>query len=1097
MKRLYFKYPFMIIASALLSLLSYSCSDDLEYNGTTRVEEGLPATVSLKIKVNDMGVQTRSIVDEASANYCNNLWIGLYSKETDKRIDYFYTTSVAQTSEEAGKFYDITFNTSSANDVYIVAVANSDVNTGVLSASKYSGNETSTLRELLDEATTFTRFKNLCVLRPDAADVNVYANSLTMSGWYRTADNSDLQTVNIREGLNTLSDGAIYLKRILAYNKFIIKPGANVNLTLNTWRVCNIPAGCYVMEQPDENAGDDYSGSASFFNSSLKSHQFTTTGSDGGKYFEFYQVENQHQAVDYDVDGDSYVGINPDATDYYAEREREFKNAVSGSDNKVTNSGVYRSLVNSKKTNMSNNDASYVVVNATVDYYIPADAKAEEAEPVDPATYQGETIHRYATVDYTIHLGYCEDKDSEDQPTLETAQDFNCRRNTKYTYNVTINGVKNIVVEAKKEGEDQPGAEGWVKDETGGFETLDSHYCEFNICLTDAEREKMSYRITAPYDGQYYYFIRDKDGNKTFTEGMNKEQYEWIQFYPTTEGVLASYNGGKGPDDTGLWTIDDMCHPTAKNSGGEDDNTEKWYTVFVDEYVYHFDDDGSGAETSWYKYVNQDNRLVEFIMNVDESEDSESSYTYCKYAFAQKSIQTFYKGISAGQTAVGVEHIEETYCLNMNWNYLISSGSNGTKERDASVYDYTNGRYNLTHYLEAKNITDWSDVIQESVPGHVDKGENYGCTHPAADYPVYMPKNGAGRASNPPSNNDGNAYYANSICMNRNRDENGNGKIDQDEIKWFLPTSSMYIQIAVAQSELPDPILRFTDYTPDYFLPGFQASGASERSGTFNFHYITSDYQYFFAEESVTTGNTPFNGYSGGWDCAAYTARCVRNLGTDLNEPPVKDTPEVNNAFSYNEKTRTFTQSNFTDESLRGYTLGGIAPHDVSSPSARPYKKFEVAKNFCKNMSDGYISLDSNGGASFTNWSNTGTNTANYEYLVPGWTNTLKLNTFCGQYSQETDKSDLGTWRIPTSCELALMWVQGILQGQGHQLTCSYNYFYSYAMKDDYVENPDTRTYLGYVDDGTRKVLAMDLFGYWNHYYTGGMKIRCVRDVKD
>jgi hypothetical protein len=745
---------------------------------------------------------------------------------------------------------------------------------------------------------------------------------------------------------------------------------------------------------------------------------------------------------------------------------------------------------------MSNNDASYVVVNATVDYYIPADAKAEEAEPVDPATYQGETIHRYATVDYTIHLGYCEDKDSEDQPTLETAQDFNCRRNTKYTYNVTINGVKNIVVEAKKEGEDQPGAEGWVKDETGGFETLDSHYCEFNICLTDAEREKMSYRITAPYDGQYYYFIRDKDGNKTFTEGMNKEQYEWIQFYPTTEGVLASYNGGKGPDDTGLWTIDDMCHPTAKNSGGEDDNTEKWYTVFVDEYVYHFDDDGSGAETSWYKYVNQDNRLVEFIMNVDESEDSESSYTYCKYAFAQKSIQTFYKGIGDGQKAVGVEHIEETYCLNMGWDFIVDSGGFGERGKIGDTqYDFTNGRYNLYHYLDLRGKTSWTDVIQETKPCHVDAGTSYmpdggcpssQCSHPAADYPVYMPNGSGGSSYNLPTPNDSKIYAANTICMNRNRDEDGNGIIDPKEIKWFLPTSSMYIQIAVAQSELPDPIMRFSDYSPDYFLQ-FWNNGSDwrqERMGTYNFHYATSDYQYFWAEQCVTTGDYPFKGYNSEIN-QAYTVRCVRNLGTDQSVVPEKDVPEVANAFSYNEKTRMFTQSNFTDETLRGYTLGGIAPHSVTSPSARPYKKFEVSKDMAKNLSDAYVSVNSSGTISFKN-------TSDLYGRVGAWTNSLKINGICGQYTQETDESDLGTWRVPNSCELSLMWIEGLIQYTTCYLCGTYSYFVTYGLKS-YDDN--NKTYLGYIeDDGKlRHVLGMDALTD----YSGSQHIRCVRDVKD
>jgi hypothetical protein len=607
--------------------------------------------------------------------------------------------------------------------------------------------------------------------------------------------------------------------------------------------------------------------------------------------------------------------------------------------------------------------------------------------------------------------------------------------------------------------------------------------------LTDAEREKMSYRITAPYYGQYYYCIRDKEGNTTITDGMNKEQYNWIQFYPTTKGVLASYNGGKGPDGTGLWTIDDMCHPTAKNSGGEDDNTEKWYTVFVDEYVYHFDDDGSGAETSWYKYVNQDNRLVEFIMNVDESEDSESSYSYCKYAFAQKAIQTFYKGVSAGQKAVGVEHIEETYCLGMNWD------SNRTT-RNTENFDYTNGRYNLAAYFEEKSITDWADVINESKPGHVDGGSNNGCTHPAADYPVYMPKPRAGLScTNEPTTTDHNAYSANSICMNRNRDLNGNGKIDQDEIRWYLPTSSMYIQIAVAQSELPDPIMRFSDYNKDYFVATWNKTG-SDRTGTYNFHYITSDYQYFWAEQCVTTGDAPWGGY-GGTTAAAYTARCVRNLGTDPSIPPVKNESDVDNAFTYNSKTRIFTQNNFSDDMLRGYTLGGIAPHDVASASARPYKKFELAKHNVVNVSDEYISFGSDGKLSYTNG-------ANNDYTKTlAWTNSLRNNGICGQYTQEADKSDLGTWRVPNSCELSLMWIEGVLQNtpemekgyldigsdDSYYFCATRDYFVSYKLRSYDTENS---IYLGYNDYGDRKVIAFDVLDK-----SGQVRLRCVRDVKD
>jgi hypothetical protein len=1100
----------MIAVGLLLSLFCNSCQEDLLSSETARVEEGLPATLTLNVKVNDMGEFSRStIVDEEGANYCDNIWIGLYSKDTGKRVNYYYITDVANTQEQVGEYYKLQIYTESVNDVYIVAVANSDVNSGVSDISQY-GSESSTLRKMLDEATTYDKFKNICVLRPDAKDVNIYANTLTMSGWYAAPgksydDPSAIEAVSIKEGENDL-DGAIYLRRIISYNKFVIVPGDYVNLTLNTWKVCNIPAGSYLYEQTD-NIADHYTGSEQFFNESLASRLFTaTTNSEGkaGQYFEFYQLENKHMATDYALDGTDHVGINPDAADFYTEREREFK-TTSGtegtSDYKETNSSVYRSLVNASKTNLDNNYASYVVINADIDYYVAApesgqttDFDPTTAEPIDP-TSGVKMIHRTANVNYTIHLGYCEDKDANDNATLETARDFNCRRNSRYTYNVKINGVKNVVVEAKKQGENQPGAEGWVSDDTGDFVKLDSHYCEFNIALTDEERENLTYRITAPYGNEYYYYSRDKEGNITKTDGMNSQLYEWIKFRPTTgENVLASYNGGKD-----LWTFDDLCAPTlTTNTNEADAQGRKWYTVFVDEYVYTFDDPSSGEETSWPNYVNKDDRMAEFIMNVDKSNDTESSYSYCKYAFSQKAIQTYYKGVEAGKKAIGIEHFEETYCFNMYWQFFNSS-DNWThleerkyKEDDDNLfYDYTNGRYNLYHYLDKAGITDWSKVIQETVPAHVIGDTNGGCTHPDADYPVYMPGNKASTKTSyaPSKNKDSNVYYGNSICMNRNRDLDGDGVIDNNEIRWYTPTSSDYIQIGICQGELPDPIMRFTDYNPDYFISTWNSAN-NYYTGVANFHYITSDYQYYWAEQCVNVGDAPFATYTQ-QAAQANTVRCVRNLGTNPNDVPQYGVNEVDNAFSYDEDARIFTQENFKDETLRGYTLGGLAPHDVSSPTSHPYKKFQVATSYCT-AKDSYISFA--GGtlgyvAAIDNTSTSddaGTNTQK-QSKTAAWTNSLRINGVCSQYYEATDKSDLGTWRIPSACELALMWIEGLpMKDDTNFLCASYDYFISYYLRK---LSDNNHLYLGYNNDNDRKVPALDVLGKT-------IKLRCVRDVK-
>jgi hypothetical protein len=1081
MKKLRFKPTFWTMVLVLLSLFNYACQDDnIGGNERSEVIPGQPATVHLNVNVDGMGIRTRASIadDDAKSSYCQNLWIGIYNADANEKtgkhdlIESFYLTDVASTAEEKGKLYPLTLKTSSVGAAYIVGVANSDVNSGVTEIGEYGKSSESTLRQLLDKASTFEAFKSICALRPDASDVNVYANTLTMSGWYAETQPSvgdEIQPVAINEGETTLI-GAIYLSRIISYNKFIIRPGDNISLTLNSWRVGNIPAGCYLLEHAGtDNVGDTYTGDASFFNKSNESRLFTAikddSGNTTGHYFEFYQLENKHYATN-------------DISDY-----------------------------NERATNAPDN-ASYVVVNATVEYYYVPTQDEEgnnivtKTKPVPKGTPGA--IQRTAKVDYTIYLGYCEDVKDDGETAISRAYDFNCRRNTKYTYNATVNGVDNVVVEAKKEGEPEPGTEGWVSDATGDFETLDSHYCEFNICLTKAERQTLRYRITAPYNGKYYYYERNLDGEYTVTDGMDPELYSWIKFYPTSDkNTLAEYNGGKGKNSlgegTGLWTFDDMCEPTIVDSpyrtDADTDDTEFWYTVFVDEYVYHIGETVIGTdpvnpdikyydETSWPKYVNQDNRLAEFIVDVDVSEDGNSKYSYSKYAFGQKSIQTYYKGVTEGERAIGIEHTEETYCLNMNWDFQNKEdNSYHLNERtykikvegvDRLFYDYTNGRYNISNYLDTNQITDWSAVVQAKVPAHVIGGSGGKCSHEDADYPVYMPMYcNASKPSYSPSNKDSKVYYANTICMNRNRDLNGDGKIDKNEIRWYVPTSSDYIQIGIAQGEIPDPIMNFTEYDPGYFLP----SWGENYDGVANFHYITSDYQYYWAEQCVNTGDYVYAGY---WAPAAQanTVRCIRNMGARPSDKPQYGVNEVDNAFHYDSDTRIFTQDNFKDETLRGYTLGGLAPHDVSSPASHPYKKFQVAKNYCS-ASDSYLRFTPD--LSYVSASDS-------HAQLAAWTKSLEKNGICSQYSENDDESDLGEWRIPSACELALMWVEGLPQADGcYFLSATYDYFVSHDFRN---ETSDNHKYLGYNCEGNRKVPALDILGH------SPIRLRCVRDVR-
>jgi hypothetical protein len=177
---------------------------------------------------------------------------------------------------------------------------------------------------------------------------------------------------------------------------------------------------------------------------------------------------------------------------------------------------------------------------------------------------------------------------------------------------------------------------------------------------------------------------------------------------------------------------------------------------------------------------------------------------------------------------------------------------------------------------------------------------------------------------------------------------------------------------------------------------------------------------------------------------------------------------------------------------LRGYNYGGIAPHDVSSPAARPYKEFEYAKHICVNLKDKFISFGTSLGYVAAS--------SDPSLQTAAWTNSLERNGICGQYTQEEDKSDLGSWRIPSVYELALMWIENIPQNtpslesgyvsigdnSSYFLSATYDYFISYNTKDFTTDN---QLYMGYNDADDRKVLALDCLGKT-------IRLRCVRDVK-
>jgi hypothetical protein len=147
-----------------------------------------------------------------------------------------------------------------------------------------------------------------------------------------------------------------------------------------------------------------------------------------------------------------------------------------------------------------------------------------------------------------------------------------------------------------------------------------------------------------------------------------------------------------------------------------------------------------------------------------------------------------------------------------------------------------------------------------------------------------------------------------------------------------------------------------------------------------------------------------------------------------------------------------------------------------------------LAKDVCRNITDeGILSVGGNGTVSFVNASDEGTKSYR-------WYQMLEHNGICNGYYENSDKSDVGTWRVPTLCELGILYTQGKL-GK-YYLCCSRSHF---------TVIPQIGSSTGYIE-GYKAEFPYEFFGYYSGdrrikqsvmmNATGSIHVRCVKDVR-
>ncbi|WP_455629136.1 hypothetical protein [Parabacteroides chinchillae] len=423
----------------------------------------------------------------------------------------------------------------------------------------------------------------------------------------------------------------------------------------------------------------------------------------------------------------------------------------------------------------------------------------------------GEEREVNATVQYYVHLGL-----------VNGNNDFSIDRNSKYSYNLKINGVDDIIVEVTK-NDHVYRADGQITLPDNPTVVLDAHYGVVKLKFS----KELINGIKADVqnlDGFKANF-QIKASTPVNSYNYNTDDLDWITFTRNT-----SINTDGNPSRNFAPYHPDKAKPV---SAFQEELYNLKETDFLDGYVYYtcYIDEYYYPGKSLSTFINAKDRSVQInYKQIPVSGASDSEIISSIYLIRQHSIQTIYdldeltrQNVNGWGVEWSMEHGAMEYSLNDN---------KGGKSSD------TDGRKNMI------------DEVLDITLGDI---ENQG---PSWDTYVDFYNN----------SNQKTYAYAYAECMNRNRDLNGDGKIQNDEIRWYLPAINQYVGMWIGAPALNPEVCLYT------------LSSSAE-----TYHYVSNTQQgalrprIIWAEEGSSLGNLRHNeenGVEGKW-----MYRCVRNIG--------------------------------------------------------------------------------------------------------------------------------------------------------------------------------------------------------------------------
>ena len=990
MKRYKLKITYFIL---LLLPLFASCTDEEIFQGSG-VTEGVPTTVDISVGTAANTAKTRSALLESEERKIYNLYLWVFNSSGN--VEYSREYSRADLIQAATDLTTSTGEVDADAPTSMGLLKNISLTTGkktLFLLGNYKSDADGLFHVEPEVLNGISKYSDLEKVRA----------AMTVHTLFRPNGNllmSLTQTVTVSTATKQIE---VSLKRSEAKITLNLQTIAGLTFEPGTYRLGNVPGSTFIAEHAkgtDQTASWDADGVDK--KSYWVSEYFQFEGDADNITTSFYMPENRKIAK---------KAISPASPGYNVERkgydlrQKQLKSPVAGA---------------TDKPNLQNGETEYAPDLAP---YIEFTGELRQ----NLAT--GDTpTERFGRVTYRIYLGYTAENDP--------ANDYDIERNVHYTYNVTIKGMNDLVVEAKsdkaKEEESAPGVEGLVYDAHRSF-NFDCHYEQglmrfkkdelaiFNPDGTLKDDAMISFAIRTPFCDKIISYTKAEleqlKNNNYIPSKEKKADTDWLKFYihPST---LAD-NGNEDMQyfsDTGanLLSLEQFLY-RLMNEPDYVFNAASGLckvTVYANEFFYEqnpMQENAPKDKNLWKTFANSPDRTFDLLVNTSHeiSPDGQSRYHQAIVTIRQMSIKTVFVNSPDGMRVWGVENVNET--PDLDWSVRAPS------EPDAFYNKYYSNGWANTWSLMSRRTGGLTDNI---MPDPMFRGKE------KTLWQVMTKVNNAKLTlSMDHTNLAMKNYHATYACFTpflRNRDNNRDGQMQANEMQWYIPSVCETNMLYVAERVLPLKS-RLVGHAPSDNATALFTSRAFMGSTNLTLnspntiifveesHSMTPIYNFDYQKTASPGERTPFS-----------DVRLIRDLGIlETSEDHSYHLDEIAKELSktlINKWTEDeyliFRADNLPSNTTRSArAIYELPAHNETSQINTIYQKgFEVAK-YIANRIDKRKDLD--------NPNRSG------EYYYETWTTLMndieKGNSPCTYYFQNPDQSDLGTWRLPNEAELMIM----------------------------------------------------------------------------